>query len=98
MNIKTAHPRLYFDGNSQLAERSFSLVQGALDDLKALGETLHSALGSRFTFVQEEIGPSGEWDALVFNGTIAYSSTLGHFALADPDGVHWLSELPGNGA
>lgn len=97
-NIKAAHPRLYFDGNSQLAERSFALVQGPLDDLKALGEAAHSALGSRFTFVQEEFGPSGEWDAIMLNGTIAYSSTMVYFALADPDGVHWLSELAGNGA
>lgn len=93
MQIKTAHPRIYFDGNSQLAERSFALVQGTLDDLRALGQTPESALGSRFTFVQEELGPSGESDALLFNGTIAHSSALGHFALADTGGVHWLSEI-----
>lgn len=93
MHIKTAHPRLYFDGNSQVAESSFALVQGTLDDLRALGQTPESALGSRFTFVQEKFGPSGQWDALLFNGTIAHSSALGHFALADAGGVHWLSEV-----
>lgn len=98
MQIKTAYPRLYFDGNSQLAERSFALVQGTLDDLRALGQTPDSALGLRFTFVQEELGPSGQWDALLFNGTIAYSSALGHFALADTGGVHWLSEIPSHEA
>ena len=93
MQIKTAYPRLYFDGNSQLAERSFALVQGTLDGLRALGQTPDSALDSRFTFVQEEFGPSGQWDALLFNGTIAHSPALGHFALADAGGVHWLSEI-----
>jgi hypothetical protein len=96
MQITTAHPRLYFDGNSQLAERSFALVQGTLDDLRALGQTPESALGSRFTFVQEEVGPSGQWDALLFNGTIAHSSSLGYFVLADAGGAHWLSEISGH--
>lgn len=98
MQIKTAHPRLYFDDNSQLAERSFALVQGTLDDLRALGKTPESALGSRFTFVQEELGPSGQRDALLVNGTIAHSSALGYFALADAGGVHWLSEIPSHEA
>ncbi|UHQ23981.1 hypothetical protein LVB77_04495 [Lysobacter sp. 5GHs7-4] len=98
MQIKTAHPRLYFDGNSQLAEHFFALVQGMLDGLRALGQTPESALGSRFTFVQEEIGPSGKSDALLFNGTIAHTSAFGHFALADAGGVHWLSEIFGHEA
>ena len=93
MQITTAHPRLYFDGNSQLTESSFMVVQGTLDDIGALGFTLDSALGMRFTFVQEDEGPAGEPDALLFNGTIAHSPVLGHFILADSEGVHWLSEL-----
>ena len=98
MKIKTAHPQLYFDANAQLAERSFALVQGTLDDLLALGLTPASALGTRFTFVQKDTGPAGEPDALFFNGTIAHSPALGHFALADPGGVHWLSEISGHDA
>lgn len=98
MKIRTAHPQLYFDGNAQVAERSFILVQGALDDLLALGLTPESALGMRFTFVQEDTGPAGEPDALLFNGTIAHSPLLGHFALADPGGFRWLSEIAGHDA
>jgi hypothetical protein len=95
MNVKTPHPRLYFDCNSQLAERSFALVRGTLDDLQALGLTPELALGMRFTFVQEDAGPSGDPDALFCNGIIAYTPSLGHFALADPGGIKWLSESPG---
>lgn len=77
MKIKTAHPKLYFDGNAQLAERSFALVQGALDDLLALGLTPDLAVGTRFAFVQEDTGPAGGPDALLFNGTITHSPALG---------------------
>jgi len=93
MQIKTAHPRIYFDCNSALAESSFGLVRGMLEDLQALGLTPETAEGSRFTFVQEDVGPTGQPDALIFNGAIARSATLGYFALADSGGVHWLSEL-----
>jgi hypothetical protein len=95
MQIKTDHPRIYFDCNSELAEGSFALVRGMLEDLQALGLTPDTAEGSRFTFVQEDVGPKGHPDALIFNGTIAHSAALGHFALADPGGVHWLSDLSG---
>lgn len=98
MKIKTAHRRLYFDANARLAERSFALVQGMLDDLHALGLAPQSALGMRFTFVQEDVGPSGEPDALLFNGTIARSPVLGYFALADTDTVEWMSESVDIGA
>jgi hypothetical protein len=98
MKIKSRHPRLYFDCNSQLAERSFALVQGTLDELQALKLTPESALGMRFTFVQEETGPSGGPDALVCDGTIACTPSLGHFALADPGGVKWVSEIVGHEA
>lgn len=98
MKIKTAHPQLYFDGNAQLAERAFALVQGTLDDLRTIGLTPESALGVCFTFIQEDEGPAGEPDALLFDGTIAHSPSLGHFILAGPEGVHWLSEISGNDA
>ena len=98
MKIKTDHPRLYFDGNSHLAERSYALVNGARQDLEALGLTPESALGMSFTFVQEEIGPTGEWDALLFNGTIELNPTLGLVAQVGPNGVHWLSELTSDDA
>jgi hypothetical protein len=98
MKIKTAHTQLYFDGNAQLAERAFALVQGTLDDLRAIGLSPQSALGARFTFVQEDEGPAGEPDALLFNGTIAHSPGLGHFILADSEGVRWLSEIAGHDA
>jgi hypothetical protein len=98
MKIKSHHPRLYFDCNSQLAEGSFALVQGTLDDLQALGLTPETAVGMRFTFVQEETGPSGDPDALLCNGTIAYTPSMGHFALADSEGVQWLSKIPGHAA
>ena len=98
MDINTAHPRIYFDGNACLAERSYALVQGALEDLRKLGLTPAAAMGSRFTFVQEDESPDGEADALIFNGTIAHSAALGHFILADPGGVHWLSQVTGQDA
>ena len=87
------HPRIYFDCNAQLAERSYALVRGTLEDLCALGLTPEAAMGLRFTFAQEDTGPNGDPDALIFNGTIAHSASLGHFALADPGGVIWLSEI-----
>lgn len=92
MKIRTAHPRLYFDANSELASRSFALVRGTLDDLQALGLTPEQALGARFTFVQEDTGLNGEPDALLFDGTIAHSEALGFFALADPGSVRWWSD------
>lgn len=98
MKIKTAHPRLYFDGNSALEERSFAIVQGMLEDLHNLGLTPSSALGSHFTFVQEDIGPAGNADALFFTGTIAFGQQLGYFALADSNGVRWLSEVTSDDA
>ncbi len=98
MEVTTKHPRLYFDGNCALAKNAFGLVRGTIADLKALGLTPQMALGSRFTFVQEDVGPSGKPDALVFNGTIAHPSTLGYFAQVDQAGVSWLSELPGHEA
>ncbi|NYZ63427.1 hypothetical protein [Luteimonas deserti] len=93
MDICTPHPRLYFDANSQLAERSYALVQGTLDDLAALGLDPAAACGLRFTFVQEELRESEELDALMFNGTISHSPSFGHFALADEGGALWLSEF-----
>ncbi|MBN8738795.1 MAG: hypothetical protein BGP24_12740 [Lysobacterales bacterium 69-70] len=93
MKIRTAHPRLYFDANAEWASRSFALVRGTLDDLQALGLTPEQALGTRFTFVQEDVGVNGEPDALLFDGTIAYSEALGFFALADPGGVRWWSDM-----
>jgi len=36
---------------------------------------------------------NGEPDALLFDGTIAYSEALGFFALADPGGVRWWSDM-----
>lgn len=98
MDICTPHPRLYFDANSQLAERSCALVQGTLDDLAALGLDPAAACGLRFTFVQEELGDSDELDALVFNGRISHSPSLGHFALADAGGAQWLSDFSSRGA
>jgi hypothetical protein len=92
MDIDTAHPRLYFDCNAHLAERSYALVQGTLEDLRAYGLTPEDAVGRRFTFVQGDEGPNGEPDALMFNGTIAHSPALGYFLLADPGGVRWFSE------
>ena len=94
MKIRTAHPRLYFDANAELASRSFALVRGTLDDLQALGLTPEQALGARFSFVQEDAGVNGEPDALLFDGTIAHSAALGFFALADPGGIRWLSDRP----
>ncbi len=92
MKIRTAHPRLHFDANSGLAPRSFALVRGTLDDLCDLGLMPELALGSRFTFVQEDVGENGEPDALLFDGIIAWNVTLGFFALADPGGLRWLSD------
>jgi len=98
MEIPTRYPRIYFDGNCALADNVFGLVQGAIDDLRALGLTPETALGSPFTFVQEDVGPNDEPDALIFNGTIALSPTLWYVAQVDQAGVHWLSELTGNEA
>lgn len=92
MKIKTDHPRLYFDANTHLAERSYELVHGAVKDLEALGLTPDSALGMPFIFVQEEIGPIGEWDALLFNPTLGLVAQVGY------NGVHWLSELTSHDA
>ena len=98
MGIDLAYPRIYFDCNAQIGERDFALVQGTLNDLRLLGLTPETATGTRFTFVQEDAGTNDEPDALLFNGTIAHSAALGHFVLADPGGVHWLSEITGRDA
>lgn len=98
MDRNFPHPRIYFDGNSQLADRSYALVQGALDDLRSLGLSPETVRGMRLSFVQEDVGPDGEPDALIFNGTTAHSSTLGHVVPADPGGARWLSDVVSNGA
>ncbi|MFL6586668.1 MAG: hypothetical protein ACJ8GV_07245 [Luteimonas sp.] len=98
MDQHLPHPRIYFDGNAQLADLAYMLVRGALDDLRALGFTPEMAIGLRFSFVQEDVGHSGNADALTFNGTIAHSDSLGHYVLADPGGARWLSEVTGHDA
>jgi len=95
MRIDTEHPRLYFDCNAHLAERSYALVQGTLEDLRGSGLTPEAAMGSRFAFAQEDAGENGEPDALLFNGTIAHNPAFGRLVLADPGGVHWFSEISG---
>lgn len=94
MDIRTRYPRLYFDANAQMERRAFAVVQGTLDDLRALGYTPNTAVGVRFTFVQEDEDENGEPDALIFHGTIVRSVRPGGFLiLADDVGIRWLSEL-----
>jgi hypothetical protein len=93
MEIRTRYPRLFFDANAQLEHHAFAVVQGTRDDLHALGYTPNTAIGVRFTFVQEDAGVDGQSDALIFHGRIVRSVRFGLLLQADEAGVRWLSDL-----
>ena len=89
-------PEVYCDLNARMIERGYSLErQGSVHDLDALGLTLESAVGMRFTFVMDDADDDGNPDDIMFNGVVVHEAKWGFLALADDDFVYWRSQIEG---
>jgi hypothetical protein len=89
-------PEVYCDLNARMIERGYSLErQGSVHDLDALGLTLESAVGMRFTFVMDDADDDGNPDDIMFNGVVVHDAKWGFLALADDDFVYWRSQIEG---
>lgn len=91
--LRHPHPEIYCDLNARMTEHGYLLTTGSVEDLTKLGLTLESAMGRRFTFVQDDADKNGKPDDIMFNGIVIRDEKFGYLALADEDGIYWRSEI-----
>jgi hypothetical protein len=76
-----------------MTKRGYLLTRRSVENLTKHGLTLESAVGRRFTFVQDDADKDGKPDDIMFNGVVIHDDKFGYLALADEDGVYWRSEI-----